>query len=49
MENIYLKFLDDDYQSNEFKLQQKPSYRERPSKKEDVISMVSLASKIFLK
>jgi len=49
MENIFLQFLDDEYQSEEFKLQQKTPYRERTPKQKDIISMVSVANKIFLK
>jgi hypothetical protein len=49
MENIFLQFLDDEYQSEEFKLQQKTPYRERNPKQQDIISMVSVANKIFLK
>ena len=54
-DELFNRFLDDDYQAKQFQIQQKTSYRERNPKQEDVIklhkpiNMVNLASKIFLK
>ncbi len=54
-DELFNRFLDDDYQAKQFQIQQKTSYRERNPKQEDVIklhkpvNMVDLASKIFLK
>lgn len=49
MDELFNRFLDDDYQAKQFQLQQKTPYRERNPKQEDVISMIKLADKIFLK
>jgi hypothetical protein len=54
-DELFNRFLDDDYQAKQFQIQQKTPYRERNPKKEDVvklhkpIDMVNLASKIFFK
>ncbi len=54
-DELFNRFLDDDYQAKQFQIQQKTPYRERNPKQEDVvklhkpINMVNLASKIFLK
>ena len=49
MDKLFNRFLDDDYQAKEFQLQQKTPYRGRNPKQEDVIDIVKLANKIFLK
>jgi len=46
---LFNRFLDDDYQAKQFKIQEKTPYRERKPKQENIIDMVSLANKIFLK
>ena len=52
---LFNRYLDDDYQAKQFQIQQKTPFMERNPKQEDVvklhkpIDMVSLASKIFLK
>ena len=48
-DEIFNRFLDDDYQAKQFQIQQKTPYRERNPKQENVIDMVALANKIFLK
>ena len=48
-DELFNRFLDDDYQAKQFQIQQKKWFRERNPKQEDVIDIVSLASKIFLK
>jgi hypothetical protein len=54
-DELFNRFLDDDYQAKQFQIQQKTSYRERNPKQDDVvklhkpIDMVNLASKIFFK
>lgn len=46
---LFNRYLDDDYQAKQFKIQQKTPYRERNPKQENVIDIVALANKIFLK
>lgn len=46
---LFNRFLDDDYQAKQFQIQDKTPYRERKPKQENIIDMVSLANKIFLK
>ena len=48
-DQLFNRFLDDDYQAKQFKIQEKTPYRERKPKQENIIDMVSLANKIFLK
>lgn len=48
-DELFNRFVDDEYQADQFKLQIKTPYRERNPKKENIIDMVSLANKIFLK
>jgi hypothetical protein len=48
-EQLFNRFLDDDYQVKQFEIQQKTPYRERKPKEENIIDMVQLANKIFLK
>ena len=46
---LFNRFLDDEYQAKQFQIQEKTPYRERKPKQENIIDMVSLANKIFLK
>jgi hypothetical protein len=48
-DELFNRFIDDDYQAKQFQIQQKTSYRERNPKQENVIDIVALANKIFLK
>jgi len=48
-DELFNQFLDDDYQAKQFQIQTKTPYRERNPKQENIIDMVSLANKIFLK
>jgi hypothetical protein len=48
-DELFNSFLDDDYQAKQFQIQNKTPYRERKPKQENIIDMVALANKIFLK
>jgi hypothetical protein len=48
-DELFNRFIDDDYQAKQFQIQQKIPYRERNPKQENVIDIVALANKIFLK
>ena len=48
-DELFNRFLDDDYQAKQFQIQQKTPYMERNPKQENIIDIVALANKIFLK
>ena len=38
-DELFNRFLDDDYQAKQFQIQQKTSYRERNPKQDDVVKL----------